>query len=437
MKASVKLLIFIIVSGLFYCRPATAKTGDKKPGDDNDVSTEVVSHDKSSLFSETASYTFSVKNGTDDVQAGSVSYLVTDEKGVRITDKKINIKIKKKSTASYDFDIPNLKTGFYKINFMVNVSDYDDTTRKAFGIRAEQIRSEYGRPADFDQFWQTAKNELAKVKPEFKVTERPDLNKDNRRVYAIEMKSLDNMTIRGWLTIPVSSNKNKKFSVLVGLPGYQVNLQPLMGVDNDLAIITLNVRGQGNSRDVIHTRREEYIYYHVEDKNKYVMRGVIMDCIRCIDFIYSRPDLDHDHILVSGGSMGGYLCLATAGLDSRITICSAQNPILADVSNLPGEVEWPMNDIQTYAKILPGIKLSQILDNLAYYDCKNFATTIKCPVIMGIGLVDPYAPPNCEFAAFNNIPGKKKIMAFDLGHEVSLRYMEYEGKWMRDTFGLF
>lgn len=429
----------IIVCGLIALTASKkAIAGSTKIYSEGEVSTELKIHSNDGIFSSTASFTFYVKNTLDDVQEGTVSYQLTTEKGEKLPSKIVKVKIGKNGSESYDFSIPNLKSGFYKIDFLINVSDYDDTTRRAFGIRPEEIRSAYAKPADFDQFWQNAKDELAKVKPEFKVKEYPDSVKDNRRVFGFEMKSLGNVTVRGWLTIPITKNKHKKFPVLLGLPGYQVGLPPMFGKDEDLAIITLNVRGQGNSRDEIHRPRDEFIFYNLNDKNKYVMRGVIMDCVRVIDFIFSRPELRHDQIEVTGGSMGGFLAIATAGLDRRVALCASQNPVLTDIRNLVGVVGWPIIDIKKYVRSEPGLTLDKVLNNLDYYDTKNFAATITCPVLLGIGLLDPLAPPANEYAAYNNITAKKKIMVFrDLGHEVDRKYKAYEARWMQDTFGLF
>jgi len=409
-----------------------------KKEDEESVSTILNINNKEGIFNSVASFTFDVKNTYDTQQEGTVSYLITDEKGVKVKALSKPVKIAKKSTEHYSFEVPALKTGFYKLNMMINVSDYDDTTRRAFGIRADEIKSAFAKPADFDSFWANAKAELVKVKPQFKVTEDPSQNTDNRRVFLIEMKSLDNLTIRGWMTVPKNSNKNKQFSVLLGLPGYQVSLKPIVGRDDDLVIITLNTRGQGNSRDVIHTERDAFISYNIEDRDKYVMRGVIMDCVRAVDFIYSRKELRHDQILATGGSMGGYLAIALAALDNRVTICSAQNPILSDVHNLVGTVEWPIKDIRKYVAGKPGVTFEQVLHNMEYYDTKNFATDIKCPILLGLGLLDPYVPPGNGFAVYNSLNTNKKVMVFkDLGHEVSQKYKDYEGAWMRDTFGLF
>lgn len=407
-------------------------------GTEGEVSTVLVAHDKDAIFSESAHFTYSVKNTLDADQAGSLSYLVMAENGTKLFAKTVKVKIGRNSSEDYEFHIPSLKAGFYKINFMINVSDYDDTTRSAFGIQPQDIRSAYPRPADFDQFWQKAKDELAKVKPDFRITAMPKMNTENRDVYLIEMQSLDNMTIRGWMTIPKTKNKNRKFSVLLGLPGYQVDLDPIVGLDDDLAIITLNTRGQGNSRGPINTRRDEFIFYHIENKEKYVMRGVIMDCVRCVDFICAQPNLRHDNILASGGSMGGYLAITTAGLDKRISLCSSQNPILCDIRNLVDEVDWPISGIKKYVSTQPGLTFDKVLTNLDYFDGKNFASDVTCPTLMGIGLLDPFAPPSNEFATYNNINAKKRMMIFkDLAHEISQKYKDLEGRWMRDTFALF
>jgi cephalosporin-C deacetylase len=414
------------------------KTIPVKNGE-GEVSAILTTPDKNAIYKAKAKYTFEVKNNTGIQQAGKVSYQVFTESGEKLNSDSIKVKIGSKSSEKYSFEIPETRAGFYKVNFMINVADYDDTTRRVFGIRPDEIVSPYKKPADFDDFWKTAKNELAKVAPNFKATLMPKMGSQNRNTYLIEMQSLDNVTIRGWMTVPKTGNKNKKFTTLVALPGYQVNLEPILGPDDDLAVITLNVRGQGNSRDVINTRKDAYIYHHLENKNDYVMRGVIMDCIRCIDFICSRPDLNHDQIMVSGGSMGGFLAIATASLDKRVALCSAQNPIFCDVHNLAGKVDWPITDFHRYAKTQAGITFDKIISNLDYYDTKNFASGVSCPILIGIGLLDNLAPPNNEYAAFNSIPGqKKRILVFrDLGHEVDNVYVQLEGHWMRDTFALF
>jgi cephalosporin-C deacetylase len=431
-------VVALSLACLFIANCLIAKIPGRNAKADDEVTTTLTAGSKDAIFSSRASYTFNVKNATDAAQTGTVSYIAVTPAGVTVAKETRKVTLSKHSSSSYDFTVPAQKPGFYKINFMVNVSDYDDTTRRVFGIRPDEIQSQHGRPADFDSFWQNTKAELAAVKPNFKMTEQADQETENRKVYLVEMRSLDNITVRAWLTIPKTTIKNKKFTTFLALPGYQVDLKPMLGQDDDIAILALNVRGQGNSRDVIHPKRLDYISLNVEDKNKYVLRGAIMDCIRAIDFIYSRPELDPKRIEVSGGSMGGFLAAAVAGLDSRAQLISSQNPILSDIRNLTDQEDWPMYDLRKYASE-KGIKFDQVLDNLDYFDIKNFAQNIQTPILLGIGLLDHLAPPNNEYAFYNLIAKKyRDIMVFkDLGHEVPMTYVLEEGHRMRDKFGLF
>ena len=185
-------------------------------------------------------------------------------------------------------------------------------------------------------------------------------------------------------------------------------------------------------------RRDEFIVRRIEDKNKYVMRGVIMDCIRAMDYIYSRPELKHDNIFVKGGSMGAYLAITTACLDKRVNLCSAQSPIMADIRNLVTEVDFPIKSIERYIKVKPGLTLNKILDNLDYFDVKNFAPGVKCRLMMSIGLLDTYVPPDNGYVVYNSLSTNKKLYIYkDLGHEASPEYIKLEGEWMHDQFGLY
>jgi cephalosporin-C deacetylase-like acetyl esterase len=436
-QAAIGTLLLTVAIGL-----ASVKSGTpafKPPGDEVDFSAAPAN--KNAIFSagESIVYSVNINNNLDSVQNGKVTYRILTEKNKFVAEDSVKVKIGSNGTKQLDISMPKRTAGFYKIMLMINVTDYDDTIRRAFGVDPDKITSKFAKPGDFDQFWADTKAELAAIKPEYKVTLMPDSTRDNRNIYLVEMKSLGNITVRGWLSLPKTTIKNKKFDVILGLPGYQVTLNPSGGLDPDMAIFYLNVRGQGNSKDAINTTREGYIVYGLDNKNKYVMRGAIMDCIRAVDFIYSRKDLDHDRILVTGGSMGGYLCAALAGLDDRVALYSAQNPILCDIRNLAEEVNWPFYDMKQFVKTRPGLTFDQVLDNLDYFDAKNFAAGIHRPILVGMGFLDPLAPPPNEYVFYNNIHAKdKKLMSYaDLGHEVPKIYGTYQGKWMRDEFGMF
>jgi cephalosporin-C deacetylase len=193
----------------------------------------------------------------------------------------------------------------------------------------------------------------------------------------------------------------------------------------------------GNSRDKISPTEDAYVTVGIESRYKYIYRGVIMDCIRGIDYICSRKDMDADNILCSGASMGGYLSIAVSSLDKRIKLCSANNPVFCDYRSLAGSKEWPMKSIVKYTS-QRHIAMDKVLNNLDYYDLKNFAPNLQCKALIGIGLLDNLAPAYNEYVMLGNLKNKYKLFVYpNLAHEVPPEIYAYLSNWMMDEFALF
>jgi cephalosporin-C deacetylase-like acetyl esterase len=63
------------------------------------------------------------------------------------------------------------------------------------------------------------------------------------------------------------------------------------------------------------------------------------------------------------------------------------------------------------------------MDTSRYFDAVNFAARVKCPVLVGVGLIDVTAPPSGIYAAYNQTQGAKEIVVMPnsdhQGHENS------------------
>ena len=383
-------------------------------------------------------YRLTLKNNTDTLQKGRISYLVTTDKGVKAGAGATRIALKGKANQSLTIRIPPKATGFYRVNFMVNTTDYDDTVRRVFGVNPEQVHSELHKPADFDEFWARTRQDLAKVTPNYKITERKDLSNLHKKVYLVEMQSYNNLEIRGWLVVP---QDGKKFPVHYRVPGYVVALKPNMDND-DYITFDINVRGNGNSNDAISIGTDNYTLVNIQDKEKYIYRGVVMDCLRGMDFIYSHPNLgiDTSKIFIEGGSQGGALALITASLDKRIKILTMQVPLYSDIRD-DEQISasytvpiFPFKVFRKYQEMHPSFTWDKFYHTWDYYDPQNFAAQVTCPVLMGIGLLDQVCPPYCSMALFNHISSKNKEYRCspNTTHEVEYSYFMFQNMWLRE-----
>ncbi|WP_295652042.1 acetylxylan esterase [uncultured Mucilaginibacter sp.] len=388
-------------------------------------------------------YTVKLKNAYKKPQEGKVRCFVTTEEGVKIYEDSINVKIDKKSTTRYHFKIPCKNPGFYKIGFGFNLSLYDDTVKRVFGFNPKNITAIQHIPDDFDAFWKASRDSLKKIPPKYKMTLERALSINGQQVYLVEMQSWGNVTVRGWLTIP--NERPKKIPVKYRLPGYVVKMEPSFD-DKDFAVFNFNVRGNGNSADAIDTHGE-YNLYNVENKDEYVYRAVYMDCIRGLDFLCAQAamGLDTSKILVDGASQGGGLVLALAAMDKRVKLVTCEVPLYTnfrrayEITALDPQSQTPVGMLVNYVRTHPSFSKEKLFKVWDYYDPVNFVPKIKCPVLMAIGLLDQFCPPECSFATYNVLKNKNKEIwvSPNKTHEVDDLYYTYQYLWYQDYFRMY
>jgi cephalosporin-C deacetylase-like acetyl esterase len=153
----------------------------------------------------------------------------------------------------------------------------------------------------------------------------------------------------------------------------------------------------------------------LENKQGYFYQGAYMDCVRAVDYLCSRDDVDQQRIAAWGGSQGGGLSLATAALDQRVDFCAADIPFLCDWVRYFQLTKWPEVDAWVEADDMRS--WSRTLQTLSYFDTLNLADQIRCPTVLRIGLNDEICPPETIFSVYNRITARKShLVSPDKGH---------------------
>ncbi len=289
---------------------------------------------------------------------------------------------------------------------------------------------------DFKQYWDKARQELSAVDPQYTLTRVDSLGTNARDCYVVEMRSLGNVLIRAYLMTP---KKPGKYPAVLTVQGYSSDLKSDWTFDDDNAVsLGLNIRGHGNSRDDVNPGFPGFLTNHIDDKNKFIYRGAYMDCVRAIDFLFSRPEVDTNRVAVEGGSQGGALSFASAALcGNRIKLAIPGVPFLSDFPEYLKVAIWPANEWNDYATANPQTGIDGVLKTLSYVDIKNLAPWITASVFMAVGLMDETCPPRINFAAYNKLKSEKKYIVFpDSGHGLPAEWDEMRNQFIRDAFGL-
>ena len=87
-------------------------------------------------------------------------------------------------------------------------------------------------------------------------------------------------------------------------------------------------------------------------------------------------------------------------------------------------MDWPGNTAKAswknYVSDHPGLTDEDMYKFLSYFDTKNLATRITCPVIASVCLQDGTFPPHTNIAPYNNLQVSDKQVWFypELQHEI-------------------
>lgn len=327
------------------------------------------------------------------------------------------------NTQDMEYELRFAEPGFYKCFI-----EDDGNVIEKFNIGYEPtlVYSLPDAQPDFDQFWQKALADLAACPGNYIVTENAKMSGKKRKAYDVTMTGVDNEPVKGLLFVPVAEGK---YPALVYFNGYGAKPWDMHADSRDDIIeFMTSVRGQFFSQPDNHYG--DWIRYHLDDPNTYYYRGAFLDAVRAIDFLSQYPSVDTDNIFAEGGSQGGALTLAAAALDHRLNAVMAYIPFLSDYPDYFRIVPWPASAVKEEAARLE-MTDEEMYRNLSYFDIKNLARNIQCPVLMGIGLQDPTCPPHTNMASYTLITAPKQLKIYPtLGHTVD--YSDWNPR--RDEF---
>ena len=364
-----------------------------------------------------------------DIDGKLIVTLTTDDYQPVKSDS-LNISIEGLKTYSKSFELANPQPGFYRYTVQLKRNN-EIVTEKKFnvGYEPEKIQSPIDAKVDFKEFWDSNLKEMAKVAPNYKLTLKPEYSQHGYDMYLVEMYSFGNELIRGYYAKP---QKEGKHPVIVEYMGYGSSPYPANQWWDGFAYFVLSVRGQALNQPT--NRFGKWITYGLDNKDDYYYRGAFMDVVRALDFVSSRPEIDSDKIAVRGGSQGGALSFVAASLDNRVKVAAPNIPFLSDYPDYFKIAPWPKSDFDEYMKDHPEAKWEDVYNLLSYFDIKNLAQWIECPLIMGIGVQDNVCPPHINFAAYNQVKSKKRWMAFPHhAHSVGKEYNDAAMAFIKET----
>ena len=344
----------------------------------------------------------------------------------------------------------DLEPGFYRMT--VNAAGKHVCTYM-IGCRPTEIVSPDDAQSDFWTFWDGWKEKLATIPVDAELTELPEYSTSARKVYEVKMMSAPDtkdgnpVAIYGYWAEPTDGDKHPVIIRYQGTDNGQGTPKAMNGDDlKDWCELTISTRGQMLSR-VKAQEAGEYVDYYGTDgfyaynfgnTDTHYYRAAYLDCVRAIDFIASRKAVDMSNIFAAGGSQGGCFTYVAAGLDNRLKAIAPSITGHADFPDTKKIVTWPTNVFTKKAQEL-GLTDEEVDKFNSYFDTKNFASRITCPVITNFSLQDHTDGPHLNIAPYNlltNVASEDKAYSINpfKGHATAddwdKQYMEFFNKYI-------
>ena len=283
-------------------------------------------------------------------------------------------------------------------------------------------RPELAVPPDLDGFWSTT---LAEARSH-------DLGATFRRVasglaafdtYDVTYAGFGGSPVRGWLHLPAATAGPLPAVVeYVGYGGGRgLAHERTLWAAAGYAHFVMDSRGQGSGWAVGDTPDPDatgapshpgFMTQGILDPRTYYYRRLFTDAVRAVEAARAHPAVDPTRLAVTGGSQGGGISLAVAGLVDDLSAVAPDVPFLCD---FPRAITFV--DTDPYAEIARYLKthrdhVERAYATLAYFDGAVLGRRAIAPALFSVGLMDQTCPPSTVYAAFNHYAGPAEIREY-------------------------
>lgn len=303
-------------------------------------------------------------------------------------------------------------------------------------------------PPDFDAFWAQTLAE-ARQHPLDATFERVDSGLSLVEAYDVTYNGFAGQPIKGWLILPRQRSGPLPCVVeYIGYSGARGHVHDwLLFANAGYAHFIMDTRGHGWSGRPGDTPDIEtepsspqapgFMTRGILHPRTYFYRRVYTDAVRAIEAARSHEAVDAGRVAVTGGSQGGAITLAAAGLQTDVSAAMPDVPFLCHIRKAVELVDTdPYQEIVRYCKTYRD-KIDRVFETISYFDCVNLATRATAPSLFSVALRDDICPPRTVYAAYNHYQGPKSIRIYPYNnHEGGQAFQQLEKlKFLAELWG--
>jgi cephalosporin-C deacetylase-like acetyl esterase len=246
-------------------------------------------------------------------------------------------------------------------------------------------------PADFDLYWQGVMGELATLPAAPELTRNPIRSGELSTVYDLYLTSIGPYRIYAFYSIPKGDGP---FPVIVHTGGYG-SVVHIGSFEERQRYVTVALRHRGRrlADKPFAASYPGLLTTGIESPQSYIYRGIVADCVRVIDFLLTRPEVDKSKIAVVGDD----LALMTAALRPEIDALYTTPALFYGMHELaPTTSVYPLEEYNDYARAYPD-RADAMWETVNYFNPLHFAPKVEADTVLVTGNAhDMFSPTVME-----------------------------------------
>lgn len=284
-----------------------------------------------------------------------------------------------------------------------------------------EYRSAQRNPDDFDAFWEETLQQSRAFDIDVRLAP-VETGLATIDTFDVTFAGYNGQPVRAWLRVPRGATG--PLPTIVQYQGYGGGrghvLENLIWASAGYAHLFMDTRGQGSSWNLGDTPDPDgsgpqipgFMTRGIDDRETYYYRRLFTDAVRAVDAARSLEAVDSSRLAILGGSQGGGITLAVAGLVPDLAAAFPRVPFLCDFPRSTVITDNdPYKEIGRYLAVHRA-KTERVHEVLAYFDGVNFARRATAPAWFSTALMDATCPPSTVFGAFNEYAGEKQIVVW-------------------------